>query len=189
MARTTAAQARSDILLVAARLFADRGYEATSVQDIASALGASKATVLYHFHGKAMILHDLMVPAAAALSEMLDEVERLPEPERPRATAVRFVDAVIAFRNALASYPAAVRRIVEIPELADLDFAGLGERLERALVGPTPSLAGRAAMVTTINGVLAAAQSLDGADPETLRSALAAVALRALGHSPAPVAP
>jgi AcrR family transcriptional regulator len=37
---------------VAAKLFADRGYEATSVREIVEAAGVAKPTLYYHFQGK-----------------------------------------------------------------------------------------------------------------------------------------
>ncbi len=55
MAKRTSAQAaetRETILRVAGELFAERGYQATSVADIASAAGATKGAVFHHFKSK-----------------------------------------------------------------------------------------------------------------------------------------
>jgi len=55
MAKRTSAQAaetRETILRVARELFAERGYQATSVADIASAAGATKGAVFHHFKSK-----------------------------------------------------------------------------------------------------------------------------------------
>jgi len=55
----------------AARLFAERGYEATSVREIVEAAGVAKPTLYYHFGSKEGL-------AKALLSDPLDElVERL----------------------------------------------------------------------------------------------------------------
>lgn len=43
---------RSDLLLAAARLVAERGYDATSVDDVASAAGYTKGAVYSHFGSK-----------------------------------------------------------------------------------------------------------------------------------------
>ncbi|WP_291194948.1 TetR family transcriptional regulator [Hyphomonas sp.] len=55
MAKRTSAQAaetRETILRVAGELFAERGYQATSIADIASAAGATKGAVFHHFKSK-----------------------------------------------------------------------------------------------------------------------------------------
>jgi len=58
MAVTTPARERTrhEIVRQAMNLFQAGGYNATSLQDIATAAGCSKATVLYHFSGKPAVL-------------------------------------------------------------------------------------------------------------------------------------
>jgi len=43
---------RTRILEEAAKLFTEKGYEATSVQDLAEVLGLSKAALYHHFRSK-----------------------------------------------------------------------------------------------------------------------------------------
>lgn len=181
MSRTTAAEARSEIVSTSARLFAEKGYEAASIQDIATALGGSKATVLYHFRTKAMILRELMTPTSLALADLLDRIEGLDSSQRRRTAALGFVEAAMRFRDELASYPAAIRRITEIPELGDLRFAELGERLRDALTGGSTEPADLAAVTAMVNGILAAAQALSEHDAAQMHAALDTVALRTLG--------
>jgi len=73
---TRAAQAgrtRQQILETAQRLFADHGYDATSLQMIADELGLTKAAVYYHFPTKSEILHETMRPEIEWISVLLDE--------------------------------------------------------------------------------------------------------------------
>ncbi|WP_052958167.1 TetR/AcrR family transcriptional regulator [Aquamicrobium sp. LC103] len=44
---------RADILSAAAQCFMERGYSATSIDDVARSLGATKGRIYHHFHSKA----------------------------------------------------------------------------------------------------------------------------------------
>ena len=66
---TRAAQAertRQQILETAERLFADQGYDATSLQMIADEMGLTKAAVYYHFPAKVDIRHEIMSPESSS---------------------------------------------------------------------------------------------------------------------------
>jgi len=54
---------RQEILRVAARLFQQQGYDATSMNDVAAALKFSKGGLYHHFQSKDEILFDLMTQA------------------------------------------------------------------------------------------------------------------------------
>jgi AcrR family transcriptional regulator len=68
-----AERTRQQILETAQRLFADRGYDATSLQMIADEMGLTKAAVYYHFHAKSEILREAMRPGFEWISVLLDE--------------------------------------------------------------------------------------------------------------------
>jgi AcrR family transcriptional regulator len=73
---TRAAQAektRQQILETAQRLFADVGYDATSLQMIADEMGLTKAAVYYYFRAKSDILHAIMQPGIRHIGALLDE--------------------------------------------------------------------------------------------------------------------
>jgi AcrR family transcriptional regulator len=73
---TRAAQAertRQQILETAQRLFAELGYDATSLQMIADEMGLTKAAVYYHFPAKNDILHAAMQPGIGRLKALLEE--------------------------------------------------------------------------------------------------------------------
>lgn len=161
-------------------LFASNGYEGTSLQDIAKGLGASKSGLLYHFGSKPLILRELMVPVAAALATLDRQIAELGGQEAQRRAIDGFVDIVLGFRHELSAYPAAIKAIVELPELADLQFEAMGRRLFSALVrGSSRSVDLAAAHVVCV-GMIATAQELVGLSPEQLRSDLITVAERAL---------
>jgi len=73
---TRAAQAertRQQILETAQRLFAEHGYDATSLQMIADEMGLTKAAVYYHFRAKVDIRHEIMLRGVERLKTLLDE--------------------------------------------------------------------------------------------------------------------
>ena len=60
MARETVVDSRQEILRTAARLFQQRGYDATSMNDVAAALKLSKGGLYHHFQSKDEILFEIM---------------------------------------------------------------------------------------------------------------------------------
>lgn len=74
------------ILRTAAGLFAEHGYEATSLDTIARHLGMHKATLYHYVKGKEDILYQSLVMSFADLDAISEKVkdETLPVPERLR---------------------------------------------------------------------------------------------------------
>ena len=60
MPRETVVDSRQEILRTAARLFQQRGYDATSMNDVAAALKLSKGGLYHHFQSKDQILFEIM---------------------------------------------------------------------------------------------------------------------------------
>src|SRR3954452_25593916 len=67
----TAGTTRETILAAAQRLFGERGYDATSLRQIADAVGMTKAAVYYHYPAKEHMLLELTRPRLDALSELV----------------------------------------------------------------------------------------------------------------------
>ena len=51
---------KETIILVAGKLFAEKGYEGTSVRDISTEAGVNLASVNYHFKNKQGLFHQVM---------------------------------------------------------------------------------------------------------------------------------
>ena len=68
-----AERTRQQILDTAQRLFAELGYDATSLQMIADEMGLTKAAVYYYFRAKSDILDAAMQPGIQRLGALLDE--------------------------------------------------------------------------------------------------------------------
>jgi AcrR family transcriptional regulator len=108
-----AERTRQQILETAQRLFADLGYDATSLQLIADELGLTKAAVYYHFRAKSDILHAAMLPGIQRLEALLDEAAGI----RGRRARIEhlvngFVDFLVQNRQyaAMASTDPAAKR-------------------------------------------------------------------------------
>lgn len=65
---------RQEVLRVAAELFADRGYEATSTTEIAAALGIKGGSVYYYFDTKEGLLFELVQDVYGILAETVRDV-------------------------------------------------------------------------------------------------------------------
>ncbi|MER7558643.1 TetR/AcrR family transcriptional regulator [Nocardioides sp. NPDC126508] len=80
---------RGQILAASARLFYEHGYAATSIRDIAEAVGISSSTMYHHFKNKQEVLHAIvtrfMTDFVAATSEVLEDRSLTPA-ERIRRT-------------------------------------------------------------------------------------------------------
>jgi AcrR family transcriptional regulator len=74
---------REAVIAAAGRLFAERGYAATSMEEIAAAAGVSRATVFTSVGSKATLLKTALDVA------IVGDDEPIPLPERPRSKAIR----------------------------------------------------------------------------------------------------
>ncbi len=69
--RTNVAERRDQLLRVARDIFAERGYPATTMDDIASAAGFTKPILYQHFSSKEALYNELVQNASGQLLEAL----------------------------------------------------------------------------------------------------------------------
>ena len=83
MTQQRAEETRSHILDAAGELFAERGYDATSVADICARAGVTKGAFYHHFKSKQAVFLELrdrwLAPLEAQLSLARDPGETLPQ--------------------------------------------------------------------------------------------------------------
>jgi AcrR family transcriptional regulator len=101
MSRETLIDSRQEILRVAARLFYQQGYHATSMNDVAAALKLSKGGLYHHFQSKDEILFELMNHAMDLTQDrVIDPVRTIADPEQRLRTLIRLhVDVVLSVRD------------------------------------------------------------------------------------------
>src|ERR1700685_1341605 len=101
MTRETVVDSRQEILRTAARLFQQRGYDATSMNDVAAALKLSKGGLYHHFQSKDEILFEIMNHAMEITEErVLKPVRSIADAEeRLRALIRLHIEVVLSPRD------------------------------------------------------------------------------------------
>jgi AcrR family transcriptional regulator len=83
---------RDAILVEARHLFAERGFEGTSLNDIAEAVGIRRPSLLHHFPSKDAIYQEVF---ETALQEWMLRVDEATSPDNPAREGWTLVDYVI----------------------------------------------------------------------------------------------
>ena len=86
---------REELTRIAARLFAERGYQGTSLADLAAALGVQKPSLYHHIESKEDLLWDVAQEGAAAFHAALDGVPARDRPAERIREALRAHLAVV----------------------------------------------------------------------------------------------
>lgn len=94
-AAARAGSTRERILDIALELFTERGYDKTSIRDIAERLGTTKAALYYHFKSKADILLELHLRLHGLGQRLLDQLEALPDGDARAQAWPRLLDEFI----------------------------------------------------------------------------------------------
>ncbi len=85
---------RDRILAVALELFSVRGYEGTSIRDIAEQMEMTKAAVFYHFPAKEDLLAAILSPAMARVGHVLEKHGEVNGVQERRELVTALVDVV-----------------------------------------------------------------------------------------------
>jgi AcrR family transcriptional regulator len=131
----------------ALRLFKDRGYESTSMAQIAAAAGSSRANLYLYFNSKSQIIRARMTEIEAEVAELYGVLDGMPRhtPEALRewlgtargmwlryATEFEAVNQAMAIdQDVLEEWLSLIRRISSARVALNLDGATEDERTER----------------------------------------------------------
>jgi AcrR family transcriptional regulator len=179
--RRTGEETRRDVQRVAFELFTTRGYEATSLREIAEELGINKASLYYHFPGKEAILRSLFVERGAEAEDLVAWFDAQPaSPDLLERSVLRWVESFTADKlrgiRFVAANPLLSGRIAGAEgERIGAGLHGFAERLVGLLPSPTASDALRIRMaLLSINFAVEAAADTDASDDDIVRTASAA---------------
>jgi len=180
------AERRSRLVRAASRLFAERGFRAVSMEDLAAEAGVSGPAVYRHFASKEALLAHLLIDVS---QQLLEQGTQHATSESP----VTAMESLIAFHTDFAL------RDRDLIRIQDHDFANLAtedartvSRLQRAYldvwvrvfeqIDPTQSESVARTKIQAVFGLLnSTPHSASHRDIETTRSILEELAMKALG--------
>ncbi|WP_227984997.1 TetR/AcrR family transcriptional regulator [Nocardia spumae] len=136
-----AGQSTKDAIREAAiRLFSNKGFEQTSLREVADAVGITKASLYYHYASKLDLLLAIIEPVFDDMKRVVDELDGVPySPQRAREVLEHQLRTLLRHRTAGTM---CVRDTVAILNaIGDRypDMLYMHERLCRWLAGPDPA--------------------------------------------------
>lgn len=175
---TAVAPTRTRILNTALDLFCARGYEKTSMRDVAEDVGVTKAAVYYHFAAKEEILLDLFSTALDELEAGIDALARTgPSPERGENVLAFYLDFLIDHERLMRLLVSDLS-ILAHPDVGDR-LKGEIQRMIDLLAGPRAGRKARARSACAIGALqipiaLYVTEDLAGLRDTVLEAAVAA---------------
>lgn len=200
MPRTTRVQIEEEILDAAALLFARHGFDRTALQQVADAVGYSKAGLIHHFPNKLALQDAVLEQCRCRVAEVAETVVTLPlGPDRDHAVIAALVDLSVRFPGAVAlmlspvlhgyareGYPndtdlpadQSLVRLLELTDRLDSLFDSSEAHGQRSAVDPVRNVRVAAALGALAVGSLALP---DVSDAE-IRAHLVEASFNALSH-------
>ncbi|GAA5164067.1 MULTISPECIES: TetR/AcrR family transcriptional regulator [Amycolatopsis] len=114
---------RAELLTLAARLFAERGYKATTVRDIADAAGILSGSLYHHFDSKESMADEIL---GGFLDELFGRYEEIVAaglgPRKTlEAVVVASFEAIDAHPDEVAIYQSEAKQLAKLPRFSYLD--------------------------------------------------------------------
>ncbi|MGX4690600.1 TetR/AcrR family transcriptional regulator [Streptomyces sp. JNUCC 63] len=169
---------RRRILDVALELFAEQGYEKTSLREIAERLDVTKAALYYHFRTKEEILVSLFENLTRPMEELIEWGRRQPHTLETKQEIVRRYDQALAGAAPLFRFMQENQATVRELRIGDA-FKDRMRGLRDIIIDPDASLTDQVRCVSaifTLHAGMFVMQDLEG-DPEERRKAVLEVAI------------
>jgi AcrR family transcriptional regulator len=185
---------RGTIRAVALELFSDKGFEQTSLREIAERVGLTKASLYYHYPSKQALLLAVVEPVITGWRSIVDDTARLDhDVDSVRSVVERCLDVFLRNRSVAGIFQRDAAGVAVVLGSLWEDMLDLGRRLVAWLAGPSPSTADRLraiAAMEVLGAVLSSTtyQGDDEFDEDEMRAVLSQAAMDVLRLTPEPVA-
>jgi AcrR family transcriptional regulator len=173
---------RSRVQQVALELFAEQGYEKTSLREIAERLGVTKAALYYHFKSKEDIVHSFTDDYFAEIDTLLDWAKDQPRNDETRREILDRYVGIVLSGSEVFRFLEQNRASVQAMQAGKERFARFRGRLDALvdlLAGPGAPLRDRVRASAAVLAVGATChvylQQID--DPDKLRAIVLEIAL------------
>lgn len=158
MARPRAADygiKRSAIVRQAAELFARNGYDGTSLNDIATACGTSKALLYHYYDNKEAVLADIIRTHLEDILAAVREANRMAVAEEPDARLRALIGAILdAYKDSDAEHVVQITELGKLPVEVQAELKAIERELVNtfatAIVEADPALAGRQDLIKPV---------------------------------------
>ncbi|MBF6329941.1 TetR/AcrR family transcriptional regulator [Nocardia transvalensis] len=171
---------RQRIQAVARELFAQKGVQKTSLQDIADRLEITKPALYYHFSSREELVRSIVEPLLIAGEAAVEELEKAPDPQARTVFQV-FFDFHYGHRDVVQFL------LVEPAALAELGLIdrviNWRERTAAILHGPDPSVEQKIRTTVALGGLADAATLFTDVPEAQLRAAAVEAAMGAFSSS------
>lgn len=171
---------RARIRQVALELFAARGFEKTSLREIADRLSVTKAALYYHFPSKDALLESQVAPLLDEVDALLDDGEALRAGvPRQREFLERYLDLLLGHR-ALIGWLVNDVAVLAHPAVG-LRARAQAQRIQALLGGDAVDLAERVRVTAALGALNSGVANFPGTPSDDLRAPLLAAARAVLG--------
>lgn len=137
--RRSGAETRDAIRSISLKLFTERGFEGTSIKDIADALGTTKSALYYHFANKDAIIASLLEERQAELDDFVEWVRNQERrPDLLARAALRWLDTVTDERIAGMQFAMANRPAMKRLAVGEGFRGGIDAAIEEILPADAP---------------------------------------------------
>lgn len=124
----------------AVELFTNKGFEQTSLREVADAVGITKASLYYHYASKLDLLLAIIDPVIDHMRSVVEDIDAVPyNPEGIRAVLRAYVRGMVRHRDAGAMCMRDTVAIVNAMADRYPDVAESTRQLRRWLAGPDPT--------------------------------------------------
>lgn len=174
-------QTRERIQVVARELFAEKGVQRTSLQDIANRLGITKPALYYHFKSRDDLVRSILQPLMDEGEAFLEAHER--RRGRSRATPRELLEGYFDFHfKHRADFVLVVSELTTLADLGLIDaMLAWRARLTKLVFGSKPTLEQSTRAVIAFGGLQDCCLQFPDAGYEELRRATVEGGLAAIG--------